>query len=169
MWDMPARASQRREAVLWAAMIAAVTVCASGSYEHVVIVPQWTAAPPESLAMFHGKHGIDTGRWWRMVHVPTLLLAILAFLLLAGHPRRAFVGVAPSSYAAVLVVTGAWLLPELITLTSGPTAAIAEHEWRMRAKTWEVASLVRLAVMYVNAGLLVWATCLRVQPHSLPQ
>jgi hypothetical protein len=139
-------------------MLAAVAVCAAGSYEHVVIVPEWTEAPPASLAMFHGPHGIDTGRWWRVVHIPTLLLAVTAYLLLRGHPRRGFVGAAALSYVMVLGATGAWYLPELVALTEDLAAPIAPHEWRERAKSWEVASLVRLAVMYVNAGLLLWAT-----------
>jgi hypothetical protein len=79
-------------------MLAAIFVCASVSYEHVVIVPEWTEAPPESLAMFHGRYGIDTGRWWRAVHIPTLLFAIAAFLLLPSHPRRGFVGAAALGY-----------------------------------------------------------------------
>jgi hypothetical protein len=57
----------------------------------------------------------------------------------------------------VLVATGAWFLPELLALTGDPAAPIAPQEWRTRAQRWEVASLARLAVMYVNAGLLVGA------------
>jgi hypothetical protein len=60
-------------------------------------------------------------------------------------------------YVVVLVVTGAWFLPELLALTLDPTSPIPAGEWRARAQRWEVASLMRLAVMYVNAGLLVWA------------
>lgn len=157
MSDTSGHTSQRRAVVLWIAMLAAVAVCASGSYEHVVIVPEWTEAPPESLAMFYGPYGIDTGRWWRAVHIPTLLLAIAAFLALPSHPRRGFVGAAALGYVAVLAVTGAWFLPELLALTDDPRSPIPQPEWKTRAEYWEVASLMRLAVMYVNAGLLVWA------------
>jgi hypothetical protein len=146
-----------RRVVLWIAMLAAVAVCAAGSYEHVVIVPEWTEAPPDSLAIFHGSYGIDTGRWWRVVHIPTLLLTIAAFLLLRGHPRRSFVAGAALGYIVVLAATGVWFLPELVALTDDLAAPIARHEWRNRAQYWEVASLVRLAMMYVNAGFLVWA------------
>lgn len=152
----PQQAKQRR-AVLWAAMLAAVAVCAAGSYEHVVIVPEWTEAPPASLAMFHGPYGIDTGRWWRVVHVPTLLLALAAFLILPGHPRRGLIGGAALSYIVVLGATAAWFLPELVALTSDVGAPLAPQVWRERAQRWEAASLSRLAVMYANAGLLVWA------------
>lgn len=142
---------------LWLAMLAATGVCAAGSYEHVVIVPQWTSAPPESIAMFHGPHAIDTGRWWKAVHVPTLLLTLVAFTLLSWHPRRRFVAGALGGYALLLVLTAAWILPELTALTSDPSAPIPPEDWRVRAQRWELVSLLRLAVMYVNAGLLAWA------------
>ena len=147
----------RGRVVLWLAMLATVGVCAAGSYEHVVIVPVWAAAPPDSIIMFHGPHAIDTGRWWRVVHVPTFLLSVAAFVLLRGHPRRRLVGAGALAYALVLSLTGAWLLPELLALTSDPAALIPPREWRARARYWELASLARLALMYVNAGLLAWA------------
>lgn len=142
---------------LWLAMLAAVAVCAAGSYEHVVIVPAWTEAPPASLALFHGPYGVDTGRWWRAVHIPTSLLAVAASVLLRGQPARAFAGAAALGYVIVLAATGVWYLPELVALTGDLAAPIAHPEWRERAQRWEMASLVRLAVMYVNAGFLVWA------------
>jgi hypothetical protein len=153
--------SQAGGVVLWAAMLAAVCVCAAGSYEHVVIVPEWTEAPPGSLAMFHGAHAIDTGRWWRVVHIPTLTLCIGAFALLRGHPRRRLAGVAALVYAFVLLATLAWYLPELMALTADPASAIAPPEWKARAERWELASLVRLGVMYAVAGLLVRAVSWR--------
>jgi hypothetical protein len=107
--------------------------------------------------MFHGAYGLDTGRWWRVVHFPTLWLAVAAFFVLPAHPRRGFVAAAVSGYVVVLVVTGSWFLPELLALTVDPTSPIPEDEWRARAQRWDVASLMRLALMYVNAGLLVWA------------
>jgi hypothetical protein len=150
------RLSRGGEVVLWLAMLAAVGVCAAGSYEHVVIVPVWTAAPPDSIAMFHGAHAIDTGRWWRVVHIPVFLLGVAAFLLLRGHPRRRLVGAGVVVYALVLALTGAWFLPELSALTRDPAALIAQDEWRARGRRWELASLARLALMYVSAGLLAW-------------
>ena len=155
--------SRRGSSVLWVAMLAAVCVCAAGSYEHVVIVPEWTAAPPGSLAMFHGAHAIDTGRWWRVVHIPTLTLCVAAFARLRGHPRRRLAGAAALVYALVLVATLAWYLPELTALTGDPAAAIVQAEWKARAERWEVASLARLAAMYAVAGLLV-----RAAFHGVP-
>jgi hypothetical protein len=159
---------QAGRVVLWVAMLAVVCVCAAGSYEHLVIVPEWTEAPPGSLAMLHGAHAIDTGRWWRVVHIPTLTLCIGAFALLRGHPRRRLVGAAALVYLLVMGATLAWYLPELMALTADPTAAIAPAEWKARGERWELASLVRLGVMYGVAGLLVRAVSWAGEPRHVP-
>src|SRR5688572_9227600 len=115
--------------LLWLAMLAAAGICAAGSYEHVVIVPRWIAAPPSSLAMFHGEYAIDTGRFWRVVHAPALLLCVGAFLALRRHPRRAYIGAALLGYLVLLGATAGWILPELLAITGDPIAAIAPAEW----------------------------------------
>jgi len=148
---------QQREVVLWLAMLAVAGVCAAGTYEHVVIVPVWTAAPPDSIAMFHGPHPIDPGRWWRVVHAPAFLLSVAAALMLRGHARRRIVGAAVLVYAVVLAVTAAWFLPELLALIGDPAALLAPDEWRARGRRWELASLARLALMYIDVALLAWA------------
>jgi hypothetical protein len=147
----------RRSAVLWLAMLASVAVSAAGSYEHVVIVPEWTRAPPDSIAMFHGPYAIDTGRWWRVVHAPAFLLALAALVLWREDGRRRFVAAAVLVYAVLLVATAAWILPELELLTMDPLASIPPARWKARASRWEAVSLARLALMYVNSALLVWA------------
>ncbi len=147
----------KRMIVLWLAMLATVMVCAAGSYEHVVIVPQWTKAPPASLAMFSGPYALDTGQWWRVVHLPTILLTVTALVLFWRDSRRRLVGAATVGYLLILILTAIWILPELIALTGNTQAAIPPVEWKARANTWEALSLVRLALMYINAVLLIMA------------
>jgi hypothetical protein len=147
--------------ILWLATICSLIVCGAASYEHAVVVPQWTANPPESLAMFHGPHALDIGRWWRTVHVPTLLLEIAALALLRKQARRRLVGIAVGGYVLVLAVTLAWFVPELLALTTDPSAGIPPAEWKARADRWEVLSLVRLAVMLSLSVALLGAVSAR--------
>jgi hypothetical protein len=37
-------------------------------YEHLNIVPQWSAAPPLSLSMFQGEYGLKPGTFWMVIH-----------------------------------------------------------------------------------------------------
>jgi len=132
-------------------------VCGAGAYEHTVLVPVWTAEPPGSLAVLHGTHALQPGRWWMVVHWPTLLFGIVALVRSRGHARWRWVGLAVGGYVLVLVVTMAWFVPEVLELISDPTAPIPPAEWKARADRWEVLSLVRLAVLFVLGGMLLRA------------
>ena len=48
-------------------------------FETFVIVPKWTAAPPESLYMLQGKYGLDLKTFWitiHSIHEITFIIAI---------------------------------------------------------------------------------------------
>lgn len=153
-----------RELFVRLATILSLVVCGAACYEHVVVVPSWTASPPESLAMFHGPHAITPAAWWPRVHGPTLLASVVALVLLRRQPRRRFVALAVGGYVSVLIVTLAWFVPELLALTSDPSAAIPLAEWKARADRWEVLSLVRLAVMFLVSIALLRAAAEPARP-----
>ncbi|MCA9688353.1 MAG: hypothetical protein KC636_02005 [Myxococcales bacterium] len=159
-------ARPRGELVLRLATIATLVICGAGSYDHAVLVTAWTANPPDSIAMFHGPYALDMGAWWTKIHGPTLLLMIAALALLWGQTRRRHVAAALVIYAHVLVVTLAWFVPELLTLTTDPNAGIPLAEWKARADRWELWSLVRLAVMYGVAALLLRAVAEPSTPRA---
>src|SRR5690606_7055986 len=49
-------------------------------FETTVIIPKWTASPPESLAMLGGKYGFDLKTFWivtHSLHEITFLLALI--------------------------------------------------------------------------------------------
>ncbi|MBC8173077.1 MAG: transposase [Chitinophagales bacterium] len=49
-------------------------------FETAVIVPRWTASPPESFQMFKGKYGLDFKTFWitlHSIHEITFILAII--------------------------------------------------------------------------------------------
>jgi hypothetical protein len=48
-------------------------------FETAVLVPKWTAAPPESFQLFKGKHGLDFKPFWialHSIHEVTFMIAI---------------------------------------------------------------------------------------------
>lgn len=52
----------------------------AGIFETAVIVPKWTASPPQSFQMFKGKHGLDLKAFWitlHSIHEITFILAII--------------------------------------------------------------------------------------------
>ncbi len=49
-------------------------------FETAVIVPKWTASPPQSFQMFKGKYGLDFKAFWialHSIHEITFILAIV--------------------------------------------------------------------------------------------
>jgi hypothetical protein len=49
-------------------------------FETVVIIPRWTANPPQSLQMFKGKYGLDFKWFWIVMHSVHEITFILALI-----------------------------------------------------------------------------------------
>ncbi len=56
------------------AILSYIIVIGGATYEHLAVVPQWTAAPPASLAMFQGTYGLQAQNFWIPIHPVTLIL-----------------------------------------------------------------------------------------------
>lgn len=49
-------------------------------FETAVIIPKWTASPPESFQLFKGQYGLDFKRFWILfhsVHEVTFIFAVI--------------------------------------------------------------------------------------------
>lgn len=144
--------------VLELAVIAWGLVCGAALYEHVAMVPVWAKAPPRSLTIWHGQHRVRAERLWIPIHPITLALLALALGLSWSLPDvQPRLLIVLSGYVAILVVTNAWFVPELMRVALRPTGAWDAVEWRRRARRWERWSLVRGAVMLGLAWPLVEA------------
>src|SRR5688500_15354527 len=69
-------------AELWLLITTLVYFLMNGAqlFETAVIVPKWTAAPPESFQLFKGNYGLDFKAFWiglHSVHEITFILAII--------------------------------------------------------------------------------------------
>jgi hypothetical protein len=70
------------QALFWLVTTTALYLLLKGAhiFETVLIVPQWTAAPPASLAMFQGDFGLDFEAFWIVFHSLHELTFILALV-----------------------------------------------------------------------------------------
>lgn len=124
-------------------------------YEHINVVPKWSAAPPESLSIFQGTYGLKPELFWMIIHPVNLLLFILTLAFHWKSARRKNILIAFSSYVIILVVTSLFFVPELISITSTTWSAEVDHSLRDRAKLWETLSIVRLGVLGVLVLILL--------------
>ncbi|MFO0624113.1 MAG: hypothetical protein U0325_00735 [Polyangiales bacterium] len=123
-------------------------LCGGIVYEHLAVVPQWSARPPESLTMWTGPHRVKAERFWIGIH--PILIGLLAAAMITGWSdvaRRTSLMVVLGTYLAALALTGVWFVPELLRLTTDPAAPIPPAEWGDRAKRWEKASIVRGVIL----------------------
>ncbi|HEY0977669.1 MAG TPA: hypothetical protein VGE21_09375 [Flavobacteriales bacterium] len=134
-----------------------IIVIGGATYEHLAFVPQWTAAPPASLAMLQGPYGLRAQDFWIPIHPVTLVLMGSALLVNWRGPRRRTIGLALGGYVVVLAVTFAFFVPELIAITTTPYATVVDPGLQARAARWETLSLVRLSVLMVLAMVLLSA------------
>jgi len=123
-------------------------------YEHLAVVPQWSAAPPASLSMLQGEYGLYAQAFWMPIHPITLVLMILTLLLSWKSPRRVNVAIPLIGYAAILAITFVYFVPELIAITTTPYADTVDAALTERAAQWEMLSLVRLGFLIVLSLVL---------------
>jgi hypothetical protein len=143
-------------------------VCGAALYEHVAVIPVWTRNPPETIAFLQPPNGLQAAIWWQSIH-PIVLLSLVAALVACwrNQPVRRSIAAIIGGYVVVLALTAAWFVPELLTLTTDPTAEIDPAEWKMRADRWEVMSLARIAFMLVLTTFITRALVHAVSSRDL--
>jgi hypothetical protein len=135
-------------------------------YEHLGVVPQWAAAPPVSLSMFQGEYGIRPEVFWMLIHPVNIVLFSLTLILHWKTARRTIVLSVFALYVAVLLITGLYFVPELLSIIKTPMSSAADPDLVRRAGLWETLSLVRLACLLVMGVVLFMG--LAKPAHPLP-
>lgn len=133
------------------ACLSFAVVVGAAIYEHIAVVPGWSAAPPASLSMFQGKYGLNPTPFWIAIHPVTLLLLAAAIILFWKTGSRAYLLFTSVGYVVVLIITFAYFVPELIVITGTPYSESIDDALIKRAKQWEALSLVRLSFLIILA------------------
>jgi len=129
-------------------------VIGAAVYEHLAVVPQWTAAPPRSLAMFQGTYGLNAQAFWKPIHPVTLLLFIATLASCWKSARKINVLAAFVGYFLVLVITAIYFVPELIAITTSVYSDQIDLGLAERASRWENLSLIRLSFLVILSMIL---------------
>jgi hypothetical protein len=144
-----------KNVILSIASISFIIVIGAGAYEHLTMIPKWSAEPPVSLGMFQGRYGIDPGAFWMPIHPITLLLLIASLVLNRNTARRKSILMVIGGYVAILAATFVYFVPELLTIIRTPFEQTANTDLQSRASLWENLSLVRLVILMSLAYVLV--------------
>ena len=144
-----------RTIALILASISFIVVIGGAVYEHLGVVPVWSAALPASLAMYQGEYRLAAENFWIPIHPIAILLLTVALLLNWTTGRRYYVLATLLGYAAVLLTTFIYFVPELMSLTQSAYSTTVNSELTSRANTWETLSLVRLGFLICLAVVLL--------------
>jgi len=113
-----------------------------GLFEHIVVVPIWSAAPPSSFAIIQRGTGVPLQRFWIPVHVAITLLMLRA-LYLTWHDFtvRYLLLIGLASYIIMRVWSGFFFIREMlkfqqIPLHSAPSAELSARVARWTFWTW---------------------------------
>lgn len=144
-----------RKLLLILGSISFIAVIGGATYEHLGMVPVWASAAPASLTMFQGEYAIAPQRFWIPIHPVTLVLLTLALITNWKMAARNYVLITIVGYAAILITTFIFFVPELISITQSAFSPTIDAELTRRAKMWETLSLVRLGVLFMLAVVLL--------------
>lgn len=133
--------------IFWGIIIGGIT------YAHIVYFPPYLADLPNSAVIVTGKHALNEGRFWMMIH-PVLILSLITTLVLnwRTRSRRSLILVSMGIYFVVLVCTQLYFLPELGAFRESASSTVTPAEWLARGNRWQYLSWIRGAFMY--AGIL---------------
>ncbi len=145
-----------RTFVLIFGCISFIIVIGGATYEHVAVIPSWSAAVPSSLAMFQGEYALKAAPFWMTIHPVTLGLLVSALVFNWRTDRMLHIAATIAGYGIILALTFAFFVPELIAITQSEYSMRVDPELTRRANLWEMLSLVRLAFLIVLAIILLF-------------
>ncbi|GAB2765612.1 hypothetical protein GCM10027275_03780 [Rhabdobacter roseus] len=124
-------------------------------FETAVLVPKWTAAPPESLQLLRGKHGLDLKTFWIVIHSLheiTFILAVIFCWKLA--PIRNGLLLLFMVHVAVRVWTLGYFAPMILKFQN--TEDLTQIPDLLRQTTlWRTLNYLRVGIfLAVSLGLI---------------
>ena len=125
-------------------------------FETVVIVPKWTASPPESFQIFKGKHALDFKGFWiamHSIHEITFILAIVFCWQL--DTIRNWLLILFAIHFVVRVWTLVYFAPNIIEFQKIANSGSNEISLLNRTSQWKNLNYLRVAIFIaVSLGLI---------------
>jgi hypothetical protein len=125
-------------------------------FETAVIVPKWTAAPPESFKMLQGPYGIDLKTFWIVIHSIHEITFIIAIIFCWKiEPIRNGLLILFAIHFAVRVWTLMYFAPNIIDFQKITSITESATGLIQRVNQWRVLNYIRVAIFIaVSIGLI---------------
>ena len=125
-------------------------------FETAVVVPKWTASPPESFKLLAGEYGLDLKTFWiafHSIHELTFILAVVFCWKL--EPVRNWLLILFGVHFAVRIWTLAYFAPGIIEFQRIASTGESGIDLLSRVTLWRTLNYVRVTVFVaVSIGLI---------------
>jgi hypothetical protein len=128
----------------------------AGIFETAVIVPKWSAAPPDSFQLFRGEYGIDLKIFWIVIHSVHEITFIMAIIFCWNIPGvREWLLILFAIHFAVRVWTLVYFAPNIMEFQKIANGGEAAPNLPARTKLWKNLNYIRMAAFIaVSVGVL---------------
>lgn len=125
-------------------------------FETAVIVPKWTASPPDSFQMFKGKYGLDFKVFWIVIHSIHEIIFILAIVFCWRLEFiRNWLIVLFAIHFAVRAWTLIYFAPNIIEFQAIANSTAESTGLQSRAILWKNLNYIRVGLfLAVSIGLI---------------
>jgi hypothetical protein len=115
-----------------------------GLFEHLVLVPIWSASPPASFAIIQPDTGVPLQSFWIPVHGAITVFIALSLFLTWRQPRvRRLLLIGLCAYIVMRAWSFAYFIPEMLAFQQIPPGAAPSAELSARVQGWTFWSVFR--------------------------
>jgi hypothetical protein len=146
----------RAEIWLFITTLAYFTMNGAQIFETAVIVPKWSASPPESFQMFRGAFGLDFKAFWiamHSIHEITFILAIVFCWKI--DPIRNWLLILFAVHFLVRVWTLGYFAPNIIEFQQIANTSPMNADLLKRATTWRTLNYIRVGIFILVSFALI--------------
>jgi hypothetical protein len=138
--------------ILWGVFLGGIV------YSHIVYFPVYLSALPDSSVIVNGPYALHEEKFWMLIH-PLLILSLIISLGMNWKlkTRRNLIAITIVLYAAAIVATTLYFVPELRAFMNSPKLGGSPAEWWARGQRWQHLSWVRGGLMFVAVVPLLLA------------
>jgi hypothetical protein len=125
-------------------------------FETAVIVPKWTASPPESFNLFKGKYGLDFKPFWIAMHAAHEITFIVAIIFCWKiDPIRNWLLILFAIHFAVRIWTIVYFAPNIIDFQKIANASKTGNDLVNRVNLWRAMNYIRVGIFIaVSLGFI---------------
>lgn len=130
-------------------------------FETLVLVPKWTASPPDSFHFFAGKHALDLKTFWVIAHSIHELTLVPALVFCRGTAVFQPLLFLTALHFAVRAWTLLYFAPAILHFQKLARIGGTMPELTLRVRRWKNLNYLRVGISLFISFALV-ALCLRM-------